>query len=269
MHESATRARVRAIGCVAANALEASRGASCALPEFPDSPYRMAAGELIWLGAHGAMHPRAVFVDQPISGDALLSADMRPWRPQAKVVSPTLAGAGLAMLARDLAAIGSPRGIASMMIGAEPPFPLAARQTETLALAAACGRGSYAAFTAAAARLIGVGSGLTPAGDDFVGGALFALRLLHPHDRGWRDAAREVSALAKRRTHVISATLLGDLASGRSFAPLHDLLHAASSCDDLHKLQRHAAELTRIGHSSGWDMLAGLFAGVTGRVKIH
>ena len=201
--------------------------------------------------------------------DALLFAGVTPWRPPALNISPTLAGAGLAMLARDLAEVGAPCGIALMMIGGEPPFLLAARAVEVEALAAACGRASYAAFITAAARLIGVGSGLTPSGDDFVGGALFALRLLHPHDRGWRDAARDLSALATRRTHVISATLLGDLASGRSFAPLHELLHAASRCDDLHTLQRHASELTQIGHSSGWDMLAGLFAGVTGRVKIH
>ena len=269
MHEAVTPARVRAIGCVAAAALAASRGASRALTEFPDSPYRLAAGELIWIGAHGALHPRAVFVDQPISGDALLFAGVTPWRPPVQDISPRLAGAGLAMLARDLAGVGAPRGVALMMIGVDPPFPLAARAAEAEALAAACSRASYAAFIAAAARLIGVGSGLTPSGDDFVGGALFALRLLHPHDRGWRDAARDLSALATRRTHVISATLLGDLASGRSFAPLHDLLNAAANDGDLGTLRRHAAELTQIGHSSGWDMLAGLCAGVTGRVKFH
>ena len=269
MPEIDARARVRAIGCVAARALAATRGASCALTEFPVSPYRMAGRELIWIGARGALHPRAVFVDPPIAGDALLSAGVTPWRPPVQDVSPTRAGAGLAMLARDLAGVGAPRGIALMMIGAEPPFPLAARAPDAEALAAACARPSYAAFITAAARLIGVGGGLTPSGDDFVGGALFALRLLHPNDRGWRDAARDLCALATRRTHVISATLLGDLASGRSFAPLHGLLHAASTGGDLHTLRRHAAELTQIGHCSGWDMLAGLFAGVTGRVKFH
>lgn len=267
MHDVTTHLRVRAIGCVAAGALAATRGASFALAEFPDSPYRMAAGELIWIGERGALHPRAVFVDQPMRRDDLLIADSAPWHPPAQNMNQSLVRAGLMMLGRNLAAIGSPRGIALMMIDAEPPFPVATRQAEVQALAAACARKSYAAFITAAARLVGVGTGLTPSGDDFVGGALFGLRLLHPEDRGWRGAAGEVAALAKRRTHAISAALLGDLAGGCSFAPLHDLLHAASSGDDLRMLHARAAELTKIGHSSGWDMLAGLCAGVTGRIN--
>ena len=123
---------------------------------------------------------------------------------------PSVAPVGRAESSRsDLAGVGTPRGVALMIIGGEPPFPLAARAAEVEGLAAACGRASYAAFITAATRLIGVGSGLTPSGDDFVGGALFALRLLHPHDRGWRDAAREVTALAKRQNFCEASCLSG------------------------------------------------------------
>ncbi len=49
-----------------------------------------------------------------------------------------------------------------------------------------------------------------------------------------------------------------------SHAPLHGLAHALGSGDDLARAIGAARRLTRIGHSSGWDMLAGFVAGASG-----
>jgi hypothetical protein len=50
--------------------------------------------------------------------------------------------------------------------------------------------------------------------------------------------------------------LLGDLLDGDAYAPLHDLA-AALARDDAGAALDAAVRLTRIGHSSGWDMLTG------------
>lgn len=110
--------------------------------------------------------------------------------------------------------------------------------------------------------LLGVGAGLTPSGDDFVGGALFALRLTRP-DPDWRSAAQAIMAHAVQRTHLISATLLSDLANGHSYAALHAFADAVARADTDNAVH-HALDLVSIGSSSGWDMLSGFMAALTG-----
>jgi hypothetical protein len=54
--------------------------------------------------------------------------------------------------------------------------------------------------------------------------------------------------------------LLGDLLAGEGWAPLHDLARALAG-DDETASRDAARHLTRLGHSSGWDLLAGFVAG--------
>jgi hypothetical protein len=70
-----------------------------------------------------------------------------------------------------------------------------------------------------------------------------------------------VVAAAPGRTHPISAALLGDLAAGRSWAPLHELV-AALAAGTPRAAGAAARRLVALGHSSGWDMLAGVGAGL-------
>jgi hypothetical protein len=126
------------------------------------------------------------------------------------------------------------------------------------ALRAACAADDAARATEAATALLGLGGGLTPSGDDLVGGALFARHVLAAagvgDERAWRRATAEVVAEARTRTHAISATLLADLAHGHAHAPLHALM--AAWVQDGAPVDA-ARALVAIGHSSGWDMLAG------------
>ena len=74
-----------------------------------------------------------------------------------------------------------------------------------------------------AAALIGLGPGLTPSGDDFIGGLLFALRMLG--ENGAADAvARWALPLAKQRTHRISVAHLEAAVEGQGAAALHQVL---------------------------------------------
>jgi hypothetical protein len=114
------------------------------------------------------------------------------------------------------------------------------------------------------ARIIGLGPGLTPSGDDYLGALLIAL---HQLDRGdlaepiWQGVAANIDSL----TTEISAAHLRAAAEGFGSEPLHDLLDdvvAGGSASLANKL----AALTRIGHTSGWDTLAGAIAALEAMV---
>jgi len=108
-----------------------------------------------------------------------------------------------------------------------------------------------------AAQLIGLGPGLTPSGDDYLGGVLIALRWL---GRGahaeslWRWLEPRLG-----RTGVISAAHLAAAAGGEAHEALHEVMDnlAAWQAPDLHP---SLARLDAVGHTSGWDALAGIVA---------
>jgi hypothetical protein len=155
-----------------------------------------------------------------------------------------------------------------LLAGATPPFPLDGAVPAARALAQACADDDPRAATRAAEALIGLGPGLTPAGDDYVGGAFFARALLGPaatrDASGWAAAAARVRTLAAERTHPISAALLADLLGGEGHAPLHDLGAALAAGAPLPTALAAARRLARLGHSSGWDMLAGFVGALLG-----
>ncbi len=123
----------------------------------------------------------------------------------------------------------------------------------------ACGQRDLAGVLAAGQGLIGLGAGLTPSGDDFLGAALFALH----HTGCWdADAVGSFFRQARSRTNAISFTIMADMAHGHGPEPLHDLLVAILCHEPREAVTTAASSLIRIGHSSGWDMLAGLLAGL-------
>jgi hypothetical protein len=113
--------------------------------------------------------------------------------------------------------------------------------------------------------LIGLGEGLTPSGDDFLGGLLFCVNTIQRLYPGFINLDSSEQALfiesAKQRTHLISFALLKDLTNGQAVEPLHELLRSVLS-DQLLENVRHASCLTQIGHSTGWDLLAGALTGL-------
>lgn len=114
--------------------------------------------------------------------------------------------------------------------------------------------------------LIGLGEGLTPSGDDFVGGWLFAAYHLHaayPKTARWdQRAVDDLLKYARSRTHVISYALLCDHARGQSVEPLHDWLAALLCGASSREIESHARRVRAIGSTTGQNLLAGAATGV-------
>jgi hypothetical protein len=156
------------------------------------------------------------------------------------------------------------------LVGSSPPFAVAAGDTVI-----ARGKPLLLNFTEAwrsqdrqrialaADALVGFGTGLTPSGDDVVGAWWFAVRTLraaYPHldlpdPTGFAERHR-------RATNPISFTVLDDLARGHAAEPLHDVVNGILTGETADVLRPAVVRLTGIGHSTGWDNLAGLLAGL-------
>jgi hypothetical protein len=99
-----------------------------------------------------------------------------------------------------------------------------------------------------------MGPGLTPAGDDLIGGALVTLRMLRRH-----AVASRLGTWALRHaedgTSRISRAHLACAARGQGGAALHELLHAALC--GRRNLVAELARIDAVGHTSGWDAAAG------------
>ena len=116
----------------------------------------------------------------------------------------------------------------------------------------------------AASHIVGLGQGLTPAGDDILGGYLYALRAVgkaHGMTFGvdWEGVIVWVHDLAQH-TNVISHSLLLDHARGVACAPLAELMRAALEGARGAQLVQLASSVSGIGASSGRGLLAGVTA---------
>ena len=129
-----------------------------------------------------------------------------------------------------------------------------------------CRSGRFDLSIIEAEALIGLGPGLTPSGDDFVGGLLFAayhLKEAFPGDLYWdMDAIGGLIARSRSMTNPISHALLGDFALGQGYEAMHDLMDGILTGDADFDAASHVLRVTSIGNSSGWDMLTGLLAGM-------
>lgn len=109
-------------------------------------------------------------------------------------------------------------------------------------------------------RLVGLGPGLTPSGDDFLLGLLAALNIPGSPAQAMRRIGAQVAKRAAARTHLISAAALKHAADGRVRAGIIYLCDALMHAPATKMLQALAAVL-RIGSSSGYEIASGVLAG--------
>lgn len=101
-------------------------------------------------------------------------------------------------------------------------------------------------------RLIGLGIGLTPSGDDFLCGVLAGSSLLQARSLPLYTLLREKISLHLCDTNDISAAFLQCALADQVSLPVKKLL-TASCADEI------AAAFRQIGHSSGMDTLCGIY----------
>ena len=151
-------------------------------------------------------------------------------------------------------------GHASARSSVERAF--AARLSHTLPmLARATERRDVSAIAGVAARLVGLGPGLTPSGDDFIAGFLAALWSRAGFENGIDAMLQPLAdALAPLflRTNSISRQMLSDAAQGRFAERLIDVTGAIAGAGDVVDA---TAQALASGHSSGADTLCGLLFG--------
>ena len=107
----------------------------------------------------------------------------------------------------------------------------------------------------AVAALLGLGPGLTPSGDDFLGGMLIAL-----HVCGEKSVQKQLYNHVKSLFHItgpVSKAHLKAAALGEVSDSLHQVLNMLLNGNDT-KLEPAIDAINKIGHTSGWDALAGV-----------
>ncbi|MBN2556763.1 MAG: DUF2877 domain-containing protein [Anaerolineales bacterium] len=115
-------------------------------------------------------------------------------------------------------------------------------------------------------RIIGLGPGLTPSGDDYLGGLLFAIyhvsRACEIQERLPVDQVQTWLTRARGKTHPISYTLLADHASGYGAEELYRFVFALFSQAPIEEVVMHASRLELIGSTTGSDLVAGVITGL-------
>ncbi len=226
------------------------------IPGFERSAYARLNGRIVWAGQG------AVTTDHPRHAG-------RPWQPAPFVAdAEKLAVGALRCWRHHQPPPGESRpalpGLLAWLCGQALPFPLEGARARFDAVRDALVANDATAFEAAALRVLGLGPGLTPSGDDFVGAIFFALA--HAPRPAWRAAMPGLQArvqhAAQAATNPISAALLEDLMAGASYRVLHELL-AALQGGQAQAIGAASAALLSVGASSGADLLAGLLLALT------
>jgi len=119
---------------------------------------------------------------------------------------------------------------------------------------------------AAAQQLAGLGQGLTPAGDDFILGAVLAAWIIHPSYLA-NMLANEITKIAAPLTTSLSAAWLRSAGKGDAGILWHNFFNALISADEI-TIQKSMKQLLAVGHTSGADALSGFIDMMMSCVKV-
>lgn len=252
--------------------LAAPRGFICVgVAEIGDGPINVLVdfGSRVpqWAALGVTREAKGVVADgRLLVGDrfALPVANAQRWSPPPwPDVSPADVELGIAAVRRLAPPCCPAEGLSRLVVGDARRANRTARAAEALLRDFRAALGGSLAENAAstdlrrtATLLVGLGPGLTPSGDDLLGGVLLVLSALGytgVRDDLWRALEDELEHL----TVGISAAHLAAAADGLAAAFLHDALIAILRAD-VDTLPHHLSVLAVTGHSSGFDMLAGL-----------
>lgn len=186
------------------------------------------------------------------------------WNGRVAAVSPGLRGAEAQRVLRDHA---PDQGVAlalfsSARLHSALERALLARMARTLPiLARATETRDAGAVVSALSALVGLGPGLTPAGDDFIVGYLAALWSRSRHEPGIAALLRALAVPVGQMsllTNAISRQMLLDALQGHFAERLTEVVRCICAVGDVAGATMRALE---VGHSSGADALCGLLFG--------
>jgi hypothetical protein len=225
------------------NAIADPHGWKCAAAKLPaaGSPVRMSAGTI-------------AVADAVFCTAAAQDWHPPPWPRMAEAAALAIALERLASLARRRAPSES---LASILFGSikapATPFHRIARPRVERFRRWTRARLAHPRWNPAPVDLLGLGPGLTPSGDDLLCGALVAL-----HAIARVDAARDLYAAIVKSTPVSTSLLswasLEAAAGGQGPEPLHAFVLGLL---ENRGIGRELEDLSCVGHTSGWDALAG------------
>lgn len=236
---------------------------SLVLPVPGDGPLNVVVdGEPGAFGGLAQAMPAHLHDEQLTLGDVRVAlAGAATWEPRPAWQRLRAAGAAAPARLEQLQAVAlarAPReGLLVLLTPGGGPGSSARPQAEVETARAAAadlaaGRaGDATRLEAAARRLAGLGGGLTPAGDDYLAGAMLRAWLDGPEPDAF---CRPVVAAAAPRTTLLSAALLRAAARGECSAPWHRVLAALESGAPLPPA---VDAILAHGHTSGADALAG------------
>ena len=190
------------------------------------------------------------------------------WNGTVAAASPGLRGAephgALRELCETLRAHAPDQGVAPALFSSGSPRStleraLVARMAQTLPiLARATETRDAGAVVSAMGALVGLGAGLTPAGDDFIVGYFAALWSCSHREPGIAALLRSLAVPVARlslHTNAISRQMLLDALQGHFAERLTEVVRCTCGGGDVAGATMRALE---VGHSSGADVLCGL-----------
>ncbi len=216
-----------------------------------------------WLASGLTLADQVQLINRRLTIGARLQIHITPgtiWQPAARSAA-GLCDDGLQVLEAYARSHQPKDGLAPLLYGASNPVLAQAKaavaELKSWLTSPYGPHRPMAAPPAAVTELLGLGPGLTPSGDDFLAALLIALRWLGQTERACALAAA-VCPRALAASNPISAQHLYAAAEGWGSAALHDLLRALCTTDATKQLSA-LDRLSAVGHTSGWDALAGLY----------
>ena len=166
----------------------------------------------------------------------------------------------LSILRDEIAACGQDGGLKAYISGAAGTVLEQRLAERAAALVGALAAGKLDNALAAGKRLVGLGTGLTPSGDDFLAGMMVIFNMpAGPFGRRCRETAAVLAAGAE--TGTVSRAMLRHAARGRTRAGVVAVLEAMTDPAP-HDIAAAARRVLRSGATSGTDLAAGIAAGL-------
>lgn len=172
----------------------------------------------------------------------------------------------LVILRKEIVAAGQDGGLKAFIAGSAGTVLEERLAERATALVGALAAGNLDDALTAGNRLIGLGTGLTPSGDDFLAGMMVIFNMpAGPFGRRHRETAATWAAGAE--TGTVSRAMLRHAARGRTRAGVVAMLEALTD----HAARGLAAAVRRVlnsGATSGTDLAAGIAAGLSVGLKL-